>query len=59
MVEQEYVKDPDMRVKKYVEETAKRLGVSIKINRYSRFEKGEGLEKRVDNLADEVNKLVK
>lgn len=59
LVEQEYVKDSDMKVKKYVEETGKKLGVSIKINRYSRFEKGEGIEKKVDDLAAEVSKLVK
>lgn len=59
LLEQDYVKDADMKVKKYVEETAKKFGVSIKINRYSRFEKGEGIEKRTDDLAAEVCKLVK
>ncbi len=59
LVNQQYVKDPDKDVKAYVDETAKALGGSIKINRFARFEKGEGLEKREDNFADEVASMMK
>lgn len=59
LVDQQYVKDPDKDVKAYVEETAKALGGSIKIAKFARFEKGEGLEKREDNFADEVASMMK
>lgn len=59
LVDQAYVKDPDKDVKAYVEDTAKAMGGSIKIAKFSRFEKGEGLEKREDNFADEVASMMK
>ena len=59
LVDQPYVKDPDKDVKGYVEETAKAMGGSIKIAKFARFEKGEGLEKREDNFADEVASMMK
>lgn len=59
LVEQEFVKDPDISVKAYVEDAAKKLGGSIKISSFVRFEKGEGLEKREDNFADEVASMIK
>ena len=36
-----------------------RLGGDIKIKSFVRFEKGEGIEKREDNFADEVANMVK
>lgn len=54
LVDQEYIKDGDLSVSKYVDKTAKELGGSIKIVDYARFEKGEGLEKKEDNFAEEV-----
>lgn len=59
LTEQEFIKDADMTVAKYTAETAKKLGGSIKINSFVRFEKGEGLEKREDNFADEVASMMK
>ena len=59
LVEQEFVKDPDLSVKAYVEDAAKKLGGSIKISSFVRFEKGEGLEKKEDNFADEVASMIK
>ena len=53
------IKDPDLSVKAYVEDAAKKLGGSIKISSFVRFEKGEGLEKREDNFADEVASMIK
>ena len=57
--EQEFFKDPSKSVGGYVAEMAKKLGTEISITRFTRFEKGEGLEKKVDNLAEEVAKLQK
>ncbi len=54
LVDQEFVKDPDINVAKYTANTAKELGGDIKILSFVRYEKGEGLEKRVDDFAAEV-----
>ncbi len=59
LVEQEFIKDSDMSVSKYIAETAKKLGGTIKVAEYARFEKGEGLEKKQDNFADEVASMIK
>ena len=59
LVDQEFVKDANLTVAKYTEQTAKALGGHIKIGRFVRYEKGEGLAKREDNLAEEVAKMVK
>lgn len=59
LVEQAFVKDPDISVGKYVENTAKELGAGIKVLKFVRFEKGEGLEKRVDDFAAEVASMAK
>ena len=53
-----YVKDDSLTVSKYVDATAKALGGSIKLVSFFRFEKGEGIEKREDNLGDEVAKMI-
>ena len=59
LVEQPYIKDGDMTVAKFVAEKAKELGADIKIVSFVRFEKGEGIEKRECNFADEVASMVK
>ena len=59
LVEQEYVKDSKMSIKQYTDSVAKELGGDIKIASFVRFEKGEGLEKREDNFAEEIAKMVK
>ena len=58
LVEQQFVIDGDLTVGKYVEKTAKELGKSIKIASYVRYEKGEGIQKREENFAEEINKMV-
>ncbi len=59
LTEQPYVKDGDLTVSQYTEQTGKALGGDIKILSFTRFEKGEGLEKKEDNFADEVASMVK
>ena len=59
LIEQPFVKDGNMTVAKYTEETAKALNGKISIVSFVRFEKGEGLEKREDNFADEVASMIK
>ena len=57
--EQQYVKDSDMTVLGYTDSVGKELGGSIKILEFTRFEKGEGLEKRQDDFASEVADMIK
>ena len=59
LVEQPFIKDGDISVTQFTETTAKELGVKIRIVDFVRFEKGEGLEKREDNFADEVASMIK
>ncbi len=59
LLEQPFIKDGDISVQKFTETTAKELGVKITVLEFVRFEKGEGLEKREDNFADEVASMVK
>lgn len=59
LVDQEYIKDGDLTVTKYVQQTAKELGGRIKIVDYTRFEKGEGLEKKSEDFAAEVASMIK
>ncbi len=59
LADQAYVKDDSMSVAKYVESVAKELGASIKLTNFYRYEKGEGLQKREENFAEEIANLVK
>ena len=57
LLDMAYVKEDDMKVGKYVENTAKELGGNITVTGFYRFEKGEGIQKREENFADEIAKL--
>lgn len=59
LVEQEFVKNGDLTVGQYIEQTGKELGGNMAITNFVRFEKGEGLQKREDNFADEVASMIK
>ena len=59
LVDQEFVKDGDLTVAQYTAKVAKDLGGDIKIVKFARFQKGEGLEKRADDFAAEVASMVK
>ncbi len=58
LMEQSFVKDPNLTIEQYINEKILQIGEKITIRRYARFEMGEGLEKRNDNLADEVQKQI-
>ena len=55
LLEQEYVKDPDFTVGKYV---AAELGDKNAVKKFVRFETGEGIEKKEENFAEEVAKQI-
>ena len=59
LLEQAYVKDDKISVEKYVENSAKELGGKIAVVEYVRFERGEGIEKKEDNFAEEVANMAK
>ena len=52
LVEQDFVKNPDMKIKQLIESKG------AKIVRFARFEKGEGIEKKEENFAEEVAKQI-
>ena len=54
LLEQEYVRDGELTIKKVVEQCAKNLGTDVQVVKFVRFEMGEGIEKRVDNFVDEI-----
>ena len=57
LVDQEYVKAEDKEnVGQYIAKVSKDNGCSFAINKFVRFETGEGLEKRNENFAEEVAK---
>ena len=57
LVDMTYVKDEDLTVGKYVASVAKELGGNIAIVEFVRFEKGEGIQKREENFAEEIAKM--
>ena len=59
LVEQAFVKDDKQSITAYTNATAKELGGDIKIVAFTRFEKGEGIEKKVDDFAAEVAAMAK
>lgn len=59
LLEQQFVKDGDYTVAKYIDSKAKEMGGAAKVVSFVRFEKGEGIQKREDNFADEVASMVK
>ena len=58
LLDQVYVKAADGKqsVAKYVEEVAKTAGTDLKLTSYTRFETGEGIEKKQEDFAAEVAK---
>lgn len=58
LMEQEFVKDTSKTIKGLVQEATLTIGEKISIRRFVRYEMGEGLEKRKDNLAEEVAKMM-
>jgi len=59
LLEQPFVKDDKISVAEYVANTAKAFGTDIQVASFVRYEKGEGLEKRQENFAEEVAKSLK
>ncbi len=59
LLEQPFVKNPDITVQALVNETALASGEKISVRRFTRYERGEGIEKKVSDLANEVEAMTK
>ena len=59
LLEQAFVKDDKLSVQGYVDAEAKKLGGSSKVVDVVRFERGEGVEKKEENFADEIANMIK
>jgi elongation factor Ts len=52
LVEQVYIKDPDGKLK--IKDLLKKAGANVILNRFVRYQLGEGIEKKKENFAEEV-----
>lgn len=59
LLEQPFIKDPDKSIQTLLTEKVALIGENINIRRFVRFERGEGIEKKEENFADEVAKQIK
>lgn len=59
LLDQKYVKNPDITVAEHLQNTVARIGENLVIRRFARFELGEGIEKKQDNFAEEVAAAIK
>ena len=58
LLDQPFVKDPDKTVQQVLNEKIATIGENIVIRRFVRFERGEGIEKKQENFAEEVMKQI-
>ena len=56
LLEQDFIKDPDKKVQEVLTEKISSIGENITIRRFVRFERGEGIQKKEENFAEEVMK---
>ncbi len=59
LLDQDFVKENSLTVRKYLDSVAKEVGSPVTVSEFARFERGEGIEKKEENLADEVAKMIK
>ncbi len=59
LLDQDFVKDSSQTIQQLINEATLSIGEKISIRRFARFELGEGLEKRNDNLAEEIANMSK
>lgn len=59
LLEQPFIKDPNLTVESLLKEKIAKIGENMNIRRFARFQLGEGLEKKVCNFAEEVQAQTK
>ncbi len=57
LMEQAFVKNPDVTINKVVAEVAAKAGAKLTVTKFTKLNLGEGVEKAVDNFAEEVAKM--
>ena len=58
LMEQPYVKNPDLTISDYLKDKIATIGENIVIRRFTRYQMGEGLEKKSENFAEEIAKQI-
>ena len=56
LVDQEFFRDDDLTIAQYIDQSIKAIGANVSVVRFTRFGLGEGIEKKVDDFAEEVRK---
>ena len=59
LLEQSFVKDPDKTISDLITESIAKIGENISIRRFTRYQLGEGIEKKQEDFAAEVMSFVK
>lgn len=59
LLEQPFVKDPDKTISDLITESIAKIGENIAIRRFTRYQLGEGIEKKQEDFATEVMSFVK
>ena len=59
LLEQPFVKNPDITIEQLINDSILKIGEKITIRRFARFVMGEGLEKKNENFAEEIDKQMK
>ena len=57
LYEQTFVKDPETTIAKLIETVGKTAGATLKVTKFTKFNLGEGIEKKQENFAEEIAKL--
>lgn len=58
LMDQPYVKNPDLTISDYLKDKIATIGENIVIRRFTRYQMGEGLEKKSENFAEEIAKQI-
>ena len=59
LLEQPFIKDPDKTVQQLISEQIAKIGENITVRRFTRYQLGEGIEKKANDFAAEVMAAVK
>ncbi|KAA0258617.1 translation elongation factor Ts [Deferribacter autotrophicus] len=59
LLDQPFVKNPDVTISQYIAEKIAKIGENIKVRRFVRYQLGEGIEKKQENFVEEVMKQVR
>ena len=59
LLEQPFVKNPDITVQDLINEAVLSSGEKISVRRFTRYERGEGIERKASDLAAEIDELTR